>query len=441
MSSSCNKSSERNTPRATLHPAGNLLSMAGLVTVLAGLLVAAWFGQTILVILLGLFLAAAGVSWLWSHWSLAGVSCIREFSETRLFPGEITTLKLRLENRKILPLPWIHLSQEIPEVFLADMTLPPADKPGCRLMVKSASLLWYTAVNWQHTLSGERRGYFPLGPISVTSGDIFGFYPRSAVFSAKDNIIVYPRIYPMSLSWLPSRHPLGETVAERRIFEDPSRVIGVRDYTANDSLRHVHWKASARHQTLQVKVFEPTTTLNVAIFLAADGFLPSPEENDSLPIPGPPEPLNEDDFELGISTAASLAHTLISEHGSAAGLYTNACLADTSEPARITPASTAEQLMELLEALAKVTASPARCFEDFLQTEIVGMPWGTTFVFIVAALSPELAAIIANLGHGGEKPVVLIIGEHQDSRAEYPITCHSIRRPRDLGNIGAVEVT
>ena len=91
-------------------------------------------------------------------------------------------------------------------------------------------------------------------------------------------MIVYPKIFPIAHLGIPSLHPLGETIAERRIFEDPIRVIGVRDYNPRDSRRHIHWKATARRQELQVKVFEPTTTLKVAIFLAIDSFKAGMEE-------------------------------------------------------------------------------------------------------------------------------------------------------------------
>ena len=82
------------------------------------------------------------------------------------------------------------------------------------------------------------------------------------------------------------------------MFQDPTRPVGVRDYQHGDSLRHVHWKASARLQSLQVKIFEPTTTFKVALFLSVDSFT----FNGSF---------SEDEFELGISVAASLAHHVI----------------------------------------------------------------------------------------------------------------------------------
>jgi len=51
------------------------------------------------------------------------------------------------------------------------------------------------------------------------------------------------------------------------VIEDPLRLATVRDYRAGDSIRHVHWKATARRGSLQTKVFDPgaTQTLIVAL--------------------------------------------------------------------------------------------------------------------------------------------------------------------------------
>ncbi len=251
-------------------PTGYLLSEAGLLVLLAFLLLAAWNRQVVIVVLLGLILSAAGLAKLWSRLSLVGVNCQRSLSEPRVFPGEYIELKLRLANRKLLPLPWVQVDDSIPEQLAPQGASlgAPADLPGCRWLTHAASLLWYTAINWRARLLCRKRGYYQLGPVTVSSGDIFGFYPRSAEQPLVEHVIVYPKIYPIGELGIPSLYPIGETKAERRIFEDLTRPIGVRDYTPHDSLRHVHWKASARHQNLQVKVFEPTTTLNVAIFVA-----------------------------------------------------------------------------------------------------------------------------------------------------------------------------
>lgn len=107
--------------RFSSQPAGYLLSRPGLLALLAGLLLAAWYGQVVIVVLLGLVLSAAGLAKLWSRFSLVGVSCQRMLSEQRVFPGEHIELRLRLVNRKLLPLPWIQMDDEIPLKLSSDI--------------------------------------------------------------------------------------------------------------------------------------------------------------------------------------------------------------------------------------------------------------------------------------------------------------------------------
>ena len=396
-----------------------LLSKFGLLALLAILLVAAWNGHLAIVVFLGLIISAAVIARLWSRLSLVGVSCQRFLQEQRAFPGEYIDLKLRLINRKILPLPWVQVDDELPEQLAPQgVSLTPGSRSGFRFLSNSASLLWYTGINWRYRLFCRKRGYYTLGPIVINSGDIFGFYPRSATQQITDHVIVYPRLFPIDKLGIPSLYPLGETQAARRIFEDPTRTIGVRDYSPHDSLRHVHWKASARRQHLQVKVFEPTTTLRAAIYLAVDSFQNS-EDDDN------------DEFELGVSTAASVANYIVRQHNSV-GLFANTRLPDSNLPVRILPGGDMHHLVNILEALAKVVRVPSAPFVEFVQEEWGRLPWGTTLILVISQLPEELPVLLAGLKATGYKVMVLQIGGDGRSRADLDAEWHSIRNPGDL---------
>jgi len=409
--------------RFSSQPVGYLLDRFGLLAMLAGLLLAAWIGQVVIVILLGLFLSAAGLARLWSRLALVGVRCQRFLSEQCVFPGEYIELKLRVVNRKPLPLPWLQVEDEIPVGFAPDVSLTPGDRPGFGFLSKAAALLWYTGVNWRQRLYCNKRGYYRLGPITVTSGDIFGFYPRSTTEPLMDYVTVYPKIFPITKLDVPSLYPLGEVRAERRIFEDPTRVIGVRDYSTHDSLRHIHWKATARHQNLQVKVFEPTTTLKVALFLVIDSF-----QHDGA--------YGEEDFELGVSTAASVANYVI-EQGNAVGLFSNTRLADSGQPVRIPPGSGTGQLVNILTALAKVTADAGCPFEELLHSEQRGLPWGTTLIFILSRPSESISGLLAGLRESRHKLLVMQVGNQAGDRAEHVVSWHNVGSPSDLMQFGS----
>jgi uncharacterized protein (DUF58 family) len=381
--------------RFSSQPAGFLLSKIGLIILFGCLAIAAWNGQIVIVIVLGLLLATAGFSRLWSRLSLLGVSCQRLLSEQRVFPGERIELKLQLSNRKLLPMPWVQVDDEIPLVFTPNILSTDENRPGYGFLSKNASLLWYSKVSWKTELHCPKRGYFKLGPAKITAADIFGFYPRSIEGVPRDYVMVYPKIFPVDLRNIPSLYPLGESVAEKRIFDDPTRLMGVREYNPRDSIRRIHWKATARQQSLQVKVFEPTTTLDVAIFLVVDSFI----HNGTT-----------DDYELAISTAASIAKHII-DKGNPVGLFANTRMADSGQAVRIMPGSTPFQLVAILEALAKTTRVSVAPFQEFFRAERRILPWGTTLIFITYDVPEPLRIIFTNLKESGYKLLVYQIGK------------------------------
>jgi uncharacterized protein (DUF58 family) len=400
--------------------AGYLLNWPGLLAMAGILVLAAWNGQAPIVILTSLLFSSAGLAKLWSHLSLARISCRRQLSERRVFPGERINVKLQVANRKPLPLPWIQVDDEIPQALGSTSSLP-GEKPGSVIVRRSAAMLWYSTVKWKYELPCLKRGYYPLGPTVISSGDIFGLYSRSLKTALEDHVIVYPKIFPVGRLGIPSQQPMGESRSEYRIFQDPTRPIGVRDYQHGDSLRHVHWKASARLQALQVKIFEPTTAFKVALFLSVDSFM----GNGSF---------SEDRFELGISVAASLAHH-VTEQGSPAGVFVNTRRIDSDQAVSIAPSGSRDQLTAILEALAKVTASSSGPFELFLENEQKVLHAGTTVALILGKPPASLPLLLNTLKENGFRLLVFFVDEGGDFPLGEGTPFYRIRNASDLGSL------
>ena len=395
--------------------AGHLLHKPGLIFFSAVFVVAAWSNQTPIVLLMGLFLSAALVAKTWSRLCLFGVTSHRTISECRVFPGEKVTLTLHLANRKPLPLPWVQVEDYIPAALTSHGSGSGAESA---LVRRSAALLWYRSVRWTYSMECNRRGYYPFGPIEMTSGDIFGLYACSLALTTDDCIIVYPKIFPVSRVPIPSIHPMGNSRSERCLFQDPTRTIGVRDYRPGDSLRHIHWKASARAQGLQVKVFEPTTTLKVALFLSVDSFHHLGT-------------FRPEDFELGISAVASISHDVI-DHGGPAGVFVNTRLADSGHGVSIPPSGNRVQLTHILEALAKVTPSWNEPFRTFLEKERRSLAAGTTLVLVISSPPDDILSLLLPLKESGYKVLVLFIGEQGKIPIMDGVPWLNVKSPMDL---------
>ncbi len=399
--------------------AGALLTAPGLAAVAAVLVLAAWYAQTGILLLTALFLSTAALARLWSRLALAGVRAERHLNTTRVFAGERIECVLKLANRKPLPLPWVRVEDNLPPAIRPVSAGQTTEAGGC---VRTAALLWYRGIRWKVELDCAHRGFYPLGPLKITTVDLLGLYARSAAMGGGAQVIVYPRIFPVDTGRIPSLNPMGEFRAARRLFQDPTHTIGVRGYERTDSLRLIHWKATARRGDLQVRVLAATTGFQVGIFLDAASFM------DEGGCAGA-------EFELGISVAASIAAALAGR-GSPIGLFVNALLADSGQPAAIAPSAGKGRLVDIFEALAKVIAVPAAPLAPFVEAQRAKLPAGTTLVFIVARPPESLPLLTAGLGAAGSRVLVLTVGAHAAPQLTGRTHWLRVTRPSDLGPVG-----
>ena len=350
-------------------------------------------------------LLGAGTSYLSHRHCLDRVEFRRTFTPRRAFYGEDITLTLELTNRKLLPLSWIELTDELPEEVVPRRgRVIPSLRQRRQELVHLFSLRWYERVRRRVTITCMARGYFPLGPAHLRSGDLFGITSHSRYIESTDYLIVYPRIVPLEALGIPSLHPLGDQRSRRPLLEDPTRTVGVRDYHPADPLRRVHWKATARMGQLQTRQYEATTAHRLVIFLNMDTLGQYAEYRGFV------RPL----LELNVTVAASFA-AWADEQGHPVGLFGNGYLPEGLRRVRIAPALGAAHLTEILEALAKVFPTPVMPLGDLMYLEASGLPWGTTAVVVTAVYDPPLRVGIERLRAAGHTVVLVLIGDRVEA--------------------------
>ncbi len=351
--------------------------------------------------LLGLVvLGSAAASYLWDRYCLARVEYRRTFTPRRAFYGETVTFTMEVTNRKPLPLAWLEVVDELPQqlVPLHGRVIPSLRQRRHHL-VNLFSIRWYQRVRRHTTLRCDARGYFPLGPARLRSGDIFGFTVRGADAEQVDHLLVYPKVVPLTTLGLPALYPLGD-VRHRHLLEDPARIIGTREYAPGDPLRAIHWKATARAQGLRSKQYEASASHRVVIFVNLDTLGRYAEYRGFV------RPL----LELNIMTAASIANWAV-ESGHHLGLFANGYLPQGLRWVRIPPAGGTGQLSSVLEALAKIFPTPVMPVGDLMQLEASALPWGTTAVVVTAVTDDPLRAGLMRLADAGHSAVVVLIGD------------------------------
>ena len=275
------------------------------------MLVALLFRQPLILIVGVLALLVVAIVHVWATYCLTNLRFERVLSEKRALFGEEVTLSVTVENAKLLPLPWLEIEDAVPRALsVRGRRLRVQPVTNRSLLESLFSTRWYERVTRRYTLVCNKRGIHTFGPTEVRSGDLFGFTERTETLENQQYLTVYPLVLPLSSFNLPARHPFGDRRAPRRLLEDPSRVIGVRDYAYGDDLRRIHWKATARALQLQSKVYEPTTTYTLALFVNVSTHLNA--------FFNPSQEL----LELSICAAASIASWALRE-GYAVGLYSN----------------------------------------------------------------------------------------------------------------------
>src|SRR5436309_15931731 len=269
------------------------------------------FHQPLLIVVgLSVLLVIGATDICYTH-CLRQLHCQRQFSEQRVLFGEEVTLCLTVENAKLLPLPWLEVEDTIPRALtMAGQQLRVSVIGDTAILDNLFSAHWYERVIRRYTIQCNARGVHKFGPAVMRSGDVFGFLSNEETLANWQYLLVYPLVVPLTRFNLPSRHPFGERRAPRRLLEDPSRVIGVRDYAYGDSLRRIHWKATARMMQLQSKVYEATTTYTLVLFLNVATYI------DAM------HGMQPEIQELLICAAASVADWALSD-GYAVGLYAN----------------------------------------------------------------------------------------------------------------------
>lgn len=379
-----------------------------------------------LAVLVFCLLLATATSELWARHSLNRVTYRRHLGEPRVDLGQETTLTLEFTNAKLLPVPWLVVRDHFPPNVLVRETTPELGATTRRgWFVSVISLRWYERVRRTYHIRCDRRGWYRFGPADLESGDLFGFRHHFAHDPHTDTLVVYPRVVPVDLLGLPANRIMGDWTATQQPLTDPLRYATVRDYARGDSPRHIHWRASAHHNALVTKIYEPSNTL--AMMVAID-VRTGPMIYASI----------AEHLELAISAAASLSiHALEQRH--MVGLCSNAAGPESSTWFHIPPSRDPKQGMRLLTALAGMERFRRLPFDQLLHEVQPLVPHGTTLVAITAMPSEAIYEALMAYQESGRRVVLLTVGDMPpDTPAS--LTCYHLGGSDAWERLSAFEI-
>ncbi|MHC4401450.1 MAG: DUF58 domain-containing protein [Planctomycetota bacterium] len=373
--------------------------------------------------LLGIMITSRHLARKWAE----SLSAQRQCNRVTANVGDTVAVVISLRNDGPLPVPWVLLEDLLPRHAL----VPPPPRLGVSgRRLQLAMLRGHARKTLLYQLECNQRGYFQIGPLIMETGDLFGLHRRYRVVTEPHFLLVYPEVLALEGYDVASRRPIGEVRVTYRLYEDPTRIAGVRPYQAGDPLNRVHWRATARTGALHSKVYEPSTITGATIVLDfhEDAYDPRHRAPRS---------------ELAVTAAASLANAIY-EMGQQVGLVTNgrdaadrirqegwdydirsrqaARLAsemiessDRLEPVIVETRRGPEQLMRILETLARVELTDGLDLAQLIRDTVGRMPRDATVLAILPSVPVETAIALGVLRrHGFAVTVILNTYEVHD---------------------------
>ena len=326
--------------------------------------------------------------------------------------GESCDVAVEIKNQSSLSVPWLLIEDSLSRDALAGTT-PRIKVEGGRLNIIRLAPGETTDLEYQVTF--RTRGYFQLGPMLFETGDVFGLHRRFRVAGEPHFALVLPKVLPLQGYNLASRRPLGEIRVTHRLFEDPTRLAGVRQYQHGDPLNRIHWRATARTGELHSRTYETSRVAGATFLLDFHA--------DSLA--GGTGMISA---ELAIVAVASLANAVylmgqqtgfisngrdaadrIREEGWRAEYLTRAAAQRASEPSandrlrpvRVENGKGLEKLNEIFKTLARLELTDGLNFSEMIAASVSQIPRDATIVAVLHLVTPETAVALGDLARRG----------------------------------------
>jgi len=381
---------------------------------------------------------------------LSGLDCERRVSRNILRQGEVTEVDVTVTNRRGFPIPWIFFEDLYPADFARN-----GDNTCLTILMPGRSIAM------RYSLTCPRRGYHRIGPIMMESGDLFGLQKRFRTGQQQNYISVLPTVAYIDTFNVSSRRPQGPVRIANRIYDDPTRIVGVREYMPGDPLNRIHWKASARTGQLFSKVQEPSSVTGGTLILDLHEDSYVPERRDER-------------MELAITTTASIAY-LLQVSGEQVGMLTNArdaaevaryevesrqalsrrdageCIVGEAESDRLNPLQvptlrTTAQAQYVIENLARVIHTNGLTIDKVILAEFERLPRDAALLPVVPEVTEQLALTLASMKLSGFNVSVFLIANpsrYQEAAAllaGHNIYCFHIEHERNLHEISPAKI-
>lgn len=262
---------------------------------------------------------------------------------------------------------------------------PPGAGPGGTADVEEASVIRRYAVR------APRRGIHTVGPVRLTITDPFGLVRRRTALGGASRLVVTPAVTPLApLPRSDGPGGSGMTASPARMGAG-SDDAAARPWLPGDSMRRIHWRATAHRDELMVRQEEAESAPRATVVL---------DRTAARWAPAAGRPGADADFEAAVSLCASVAVRLVLDGFTVAVVDADGiALADP-----VAPGDRAGR-EDLLRRLAIVTTGPGAGIAP--APDPLARRGGGPLVRITGALGRSDAAALAGVGAGTGQRMLL----------------------------------
>jgi uncharacterized protein (DUF58 family) len=325
--------------------------------------------------------------YLWARQLAASLILTREQHYGWVHVGDLLEERFSVRNDSFLPAIWIEINDQ-------------SDLPGYSARsVRSAD--GHQTVIWRTDGICRQRGLFTLGPWQAHVSDPFGLFHVTFDFPESRTILVYPPIVHLPTLRLPRGAAVGAGRTSRRALEVTTNAAGVRAYVPGDSINRIHWRTTARLESLMVKTFDLEPSGDLWIVLDLDATVQAGQDEESTE-------------EYGVILAASLSNRALRQNR-AVGLVaygTTTRVADQDPeplPTLVLPQKGTAHQWRILQALATVLAGGSWPLERVLAEMDRNLGRGTTLAVITPSCDPAWVASLLPPMRRGVTPTAILL--------------------------------
>lgn len=188
------------------------------------------------------------------------------FESAAVYAGQETKLYEVIENRKGMPIPVLEVG------FHTRKELDFADTENTNVsdyIYKRDifAILGRQRITREIPVKCTKRGKYTVSDAEITTYTLLYGKRYSKGIETSAEIYVYPKMANVSEITTVCEQLLGTLQCAKRLYEDPFAFRAIRGYTADDPMKTINWKASAKTGSLMVNTYDSVESQKAMIFL------------------------------------------------------------------------------------------------------------------------------------------------------------------------------